>query len=98
MEQQHDEETMPAVKEPTVTLGGTMGLVLVDEGGTKNPAIEAPATEAAAVEEKPEIEEIICPKEEVVAPNVFVLRGSGVMSGCSTKRTTQTRPSANCRE
>jgi hypothetical protein len=76
-----------------------MGLVLVDgEGGVKNPVVEPPAAEATEVEEKPEIEEIIHPEEDVVAPNASMLQGSGVTSGCSTKKSTQTGPSANCRE
>jgi hypothetical protein len=43
-------------------------VVVVKESGTGNPATEAPAAEAAATEEEAEIEEIICPKEEKVAP------------------------------
>jgi hypothetical protein len=68
MEQQHDEETVPAAEEPTAASGGIMGFVLVNGGGTENPTIEALAAEATAVEEEPEIEEIVCPEEENVAP------------------------------
>jgi hypothetical protein len=78
MKQQHDEETMLAAEEPTTALGGTMGLVLVNGGGAKNPAIEAPTVEAAVIEEEPEIEEIVHPEEEVVAPQcVHVARKQG---------------------
>jgi hypothetical protein len=43
-----------------------------------NPAIEAPAVEAAAAEEEAEIEEIIRPEEEKVAPQcVHVTRKRG---------------------
>jgi hypothetical protein len=45
-----------------------MGFILVDRSGTENPTAEALAGEAAAVEEEPEIEEIVRPKEENVAP------------------------------
>jgi hypothetical protein len=79
---------MLAIEEPTAASGGTMGLVLVDGGNTENSTVEAPVAEAVAVEEEPKIEEIVRLEEEVVAPNAFVLRGSGVMSGCSTKKTT----------
>jgi hypothetical protein len=41
-EQQHDEETMPTTEEPIVASGGIMGFVLVDRGGTEDPAAEAP--------------------------------------------------------
>jgi hypothetical protein len=45
-----------------------MGVVMVEESGTRNPATEAPAAEAAKTEEEAEIEEIICPEEEKVVP------------------------------
>jgi hypothetical protein len=45
-----------------------MGVVVVKESGTGNPATEAPAAETAATKEEAEIEEIICPEEEKVAP------------------------------
>jgi hypothetical protein len=80
-EQQHNKETAPAAAS-----GNIMGFILVDGGGTKNPTTEAPVVKAAVVEEKPKIEEIVRPKEE-----------SEVVSGCSTKKTTQTGPSTNCR-
>jgi hypothetical protein len=56
-----------------------MGLVLVDsEGRVKNPAVEALAAEATEVEEEPEIEEIIHPEEDVVAPQcIHVARKRG---------------------
>jgi hypothetical protein len=66
MEQQRDKETMPAVKEPTATSGGIMGLILVDRSSTENLTVEALVGEATAVEEEPEIEEIIRSKEENV--------------------------------
>jgi hypothetical protein len=45
-----------------------MGVVVVEKSGTRNPTIEAPAAEAAVFEEEAEIEEIVCPEEENVAP------------------------------
>jgi hypothetical protein len=45
-----------------------MGVVVVEKSGTGNSAIEAPAVEAAVVGEEAEIEEIIRPEEENVAP------------------------------
>jgi hypothetical protein len=42
--------------------------VVVEEGGTGNPTTKDPAVEAAATEEEAEIEEIIHPEEEKVAP------------------------------
>jgi hypothetical protein len=45
-----------------------MGVVVVEESSTGNPAMEAPAAEATATEEEAEIEEIIHPEEEKVAP------------------------------
>jgi hypothetical protein len=68
MEQQQDKETMPATKKPSAASGGIMGFVVVDKSGTENPAIKAPAGEAAAVEEETEIEEIVRPEEENVVP------------------------------
>jgi hypothetical protein len=41
---------------------------VVDRSSTGNPAKEAPVVEVAAVEEEAEIEEIVRPKEENVAP------------------------------
>jgi propanediol utilization protein len=55
-----------------------MGLVLVDRGGAENLTVEAPVAEAATVEEEPEIEEIVRPEEEVMAPQcVRVARKRG---------------------
>jgi hypothetical protein len=55
-----------------------MGFVLVDRSSIENPAAEAPAGEATMVREELEIEEIICPKEENVAPQcVRVARKPG---------------------
>jgi hypothetical protein len=55
-----------------------MGVVVVNKSGTKNPAIEAPAVEATTVEEEVEIEEIVHPKEENMAPQcVRVARKRG---------------------
>jgi uncharacterized protein (DUF169 family) len=55
-----------------------MGVVVVDKSGTGNPAIEAPAVEATVVEEEVEIEEIIRPEEENMAPQcVRVARKRG---------------------
>jgi replication fork clamp-binding protein CrfC len=66
-----------AAEEPTATLGGIMVFVLVDRSSTKNPAIEALASEASAVEEL-EIEEIIHHEEENMAPQcVRVVRKRG---------------------
>jgi hypothetical protein len=77
--EQHDEEIVPAAEEPTAASSGIMGFVLVDRSGTENPAAEAPAGEAVAVEEEPEIEEIVHPKEENMAPQcIRVAR----MRGC----------------
>jgi hypothetical protein len=45
-----------------------MGVVVVEESDTGNPTTEAPAVEATATEEEVEIEEIIHPGEEKVAP------------------------------
>jgi hypothetical protein len=45
-----------------------MGIVVVDRSGTGNPTTEALTVEAATVEEEAEIEEIIRPEEENVAP------------------------------
>jgi hypothetical protein len=54
-----------------------MGFVLVDRNGTENPAAEAPVGEATVVEE-PEIEEIVHPEEENMAPQcVRVARKRG---------------------
>jgi hypothetical protein len=75
-----------------------MGFVVVDRSDTENPAIEAPAGEAAVVEKVAEIEEINRPEEENVAPQCVRVARKEVMSGCSMKKTTQTRPSANCSE
>jgi hypothetical protein len=65
--QQHEEPT-PTAEEPSATSGGIMGVVVVDKSGTRNLAIEAPTVEAAAVEEEAEINKIVRPKEENVAP------------------------------
>jgi hypothetical protein len=55
-----------------------MGFVVVDRSNTENPAIEAPAGEAAMVEEEAEIEEIVCPKEENMVPQcIRVARKQG---------------------
>jgi hypothetical protein len=55
-----------------------MGFVVVDRSNTENPAIEAPAGEAAMVEEEAEIEEIVCPEEENMVPQcVHVARKQG---------------------
>jgi hypothetical protein len=55
-----------------------MGIVVVNKSGTGNPATEALAVEAVAVEEEAEIEEIVHPKEENVAPQcVHVARKRG---------------------
>jgi hypothetical protein len=55
-----------------------MGVVVVKESGTRNPATEAPTVEAAATEEEAEIEEIIRPEEEKVAPQcVRIVRKRG---------------------
>jgi hypothetical protein len=55
-----------------------MGVVVVEKSGTGNPATEALAVEAALVGEEAEIEEIVRPKEENVAPQcVCVARKRG---------------------
>jgi hypothetical protein len=55
-----------------------MGVLVAEKSGTGNPTIEAPAAEAAAVEEEAEIEEIVRPEEENVAPQcVRVARKRG---------------------
>jgi hypothetical protein len=55
-----------------------MGIVVIEESGTGNPTMEAPAVEAAATEEEVEIEEIICPEEEKMVPQcVRVARKQG---------------------
>jgi hypothetical protein len=55
-----------------------MGIVVVEKSGTGNPAMEAPAIKAAAVEEEAEIEEIVHPEEENMAPQcVRVARKQG---------------------
>jgi hypothetical protein len=55
-----------------------MGVVVVDRSGTENLATEAPAVEAATVEVEAEIEEIVRPEEENVAPQcVRVARKRG---------------------
>jgi hypothetical protein len=45
-----------------------MGVVVVKESGAGNPATKAPAAKGAATKEEAEIEEIIHPEEEKVAP------------------------------
>jgi hypothetical protein len=45
-----------------------MGVVVVDESDTENPATEAPAAEGAATGEEAKIEEIVHPEEERVVP------------------------------
>jgi hypothetical protein len=55
-----------------------MGVVVVKESGTRNPATKAPAGEATSAEEEAEIEEIICPEEEKVVPQcIHVARKRG---------------------
>jgi hypothetical protein len=55
-----------------------MAFAVVDRSGTGNPATEALAGEAAVVEEEAEIEEIVHPKEENMAPQrVHVARKRG---------------------
>jgi hypothetical protein len=55
-----------------------MSIVVVEESSAGNPAMEAPAAEGAATEEEAEIEEIIHPEEEKVAPQcVRVVRKRG---------------------
>jgi hypothetical protein len=77
IEQQH-EETAPTAKEPSATSGSTMGIVVVDRSGTRNPTIEAPVVEAAVVEKEAEIEEIVRLEEENVASQcVLVARKRG---------------------
>jgi hypothetical protein len=73
IEQQH-EETAPIAEEPSAASGGIMGIVVVDRSGTGNPAIEALAVEAAAVEVEAEIEEIIRPEENVAPQCIHVER------------------------
>jgi hypothetical protein len=71
-------ELMPTAEEPSAASGGTMGVVVVEESGAGNPATKALAAEGAVTEEEAEIEEIICPKEEKVAPQcVRVARKQG---------------------
>jgi hypothetical protein len=78
MEQQHDEEIMPTTEEPSATSGGIMGFVLVDSCSIENPTVEALIGEATVVEEELQIEEIVHPKEENVAPQcVYVARKWG---------------------
>jgi hypothetical protein len=45
-----------------------MGVMVVEESDAGNPTTEAPAAEDAATEEEVEIEEIVRPEEEKVAP------------------------------
>jgi hypothetical protein len=45
-----------------------MGVVVIKKSGTRNPAKEAPAVEAAAIEEEVKIEKNHPPGEENVAP------------------------------
>jgi hypothetical protein len=45
-----------------------MGVVVVEKSGTGNPTTEALAAEGATTEEEAEIEEIIYPEQEKVAP------------------------------
>jgi hypothetical protein len=55
-----------------------MGIVVVDESGTENPATEAPTAEGDATGEEAKIEEIVSPQEERVAPQcVHVTRKRG---------------------
>jgi hypothetical protein len=69
---------MPIAEEQSAALGSTMGVVEVEESGTRNPATEAPVAKAAATKEEAEIEEIIHPEEEKVAPQcVRVVRKRG---------------------
>jgi hypothetical protein len=59
---------MPATEEPTTASGGIIGFILVNGGGTENPATEVPIAEATAAKKELEIEEIIYPEEEIVSP------------------------------
>jgi hypothetical protein len=69
---------MPATEEPTATSGVIIGFILVNGGGTENPATEVPVAEAAAAKKELEIEEIVCPEEEIMAPQcVRVARKRG---------------------
>jgi hypothetical protein len=69
---------MPATEEPTTALGGIIGFILVNGGGTENPATEVPVAKAAAAKKELEIEEIIYPEEEIVAPQcIHVARKRG---------------------
>jgi hypothetical protein len=71
-------EPTPVAEEPSAALGGTMGVVVVEESGVENPATGAPAAEGAATEEEADVEEIIHPEEERVAPQcVRVARKRG---------------------
>jgi hypothetical protein len=55
-----------------------MGVVVVEESGAENPATKALAAEGTATEEEVEIEEIVHPEEEKVAPQcVHVARKRG---------------------
>lgn len=58
--------TAPTTEEPAAT-SGNMGFVLVSVESTDQATNEVPAPEAA-ISEEPEIEEIVCPYEEPVAP------------------------------
>jgi hypothetical protein len=55
-----------------------MGVLVVEKSSTRNPAMEAPVVKATTIEEEVEIEEIVCPEEEKVAPQcVRVARKRG---------------------
>jgi hypothetical protein len=75
-----------------------MGVVVVEKSSTGNPATEGLTVGAAVVEEEAEIEEIIRWKKKTQCLNVSALQESRVMSEYSTKKTTQTGPSANYSE
>jgi transcription antitermination factor NusG len=71
-------EPTPIAEEPGAASSGTMGIVVVKESGTENPTTEALAAKAATTKEEAEIEEIICPEEEKVAPQcVRIMRKRG---------------------
>jgi hypothetical protein len=75
---QHQTEPTPAAEEPSAAPGPTIGVVVVEKSGIGNPTTEAPVAEGAATKEEAEIEEIVRPEEEKVAPQcVRVARRRG---------------------
>jgi hypothetical protein len=73
-----------------------MGVVVVEKSGTRNPTSEAPAVEAATVEEEVEIKEIVRSEEENVAPQCVRVARKRSDEWVFYEEDHRTEPSANC--